>query len=278
MEFADVPLEDVRSYWDRRPCNIRHSPQPVGSVEYFNEVEARKYFVEPHIPGFAQFPLWAGKRVLEIGCGIGSDTINFARAGALVTAVDLSPASLAVARQRAEAFGVSDRITFYNANAEELSATVPLDEPYDLIYSFGVLHHTPHPERAFEQLRRYGRPGTIVKVMVYNRHSWKVLDILVSEGKGKLWRLDEIIARHSEAQTGCPVTYSYSKASLRDLLDHHGIEPGEVFADHIFCWSIPEYRRYEYKMVWYFRMLPKPVFRALERLLGWHLCISGTMR
>src|SRR5690348_1486316 len=77
--FENVSVEEVREYWNRRPCNIRHSPKPVGSKEYFDEVEARKYFVEPHIPGFAQFARWSGKRVLEIGCGIGTDTINFAR-------------------------------------------------------------------------------------------------------------------------------------------------------------------------------------------------------
>jgi len=68
-------------------------------------VEARKYFVEPHIPGFAQFDRWAGKKVLEIGCGIGTDTMGFARAGAQVTAVDLSDASLAVAKAAAEFIG-----------------------------------------------------------------------------------------------------------------------------------------------------------------------------
>ena len=57
-------IEDVRAYWDRRPCNIRHSRQPIGTEAYFNEVEDRKYFVEPHIPGFADFPRWRGKRVL----------------------------------------------------------------------------------------------------------------------------------------------------------------------------------------------------------------------
>ncbi len=109
---APASLDDVRRYWDERPCNIRHSPKPVGSREYFDEVEARKYFVEPHIPAFADFGRWRGKRVLEVGCGIGTDSINFARAGAELTAVDLSGESLGVAAQRAEVMGVADRIRF----------------------------------------------------------------------------------------------------------------------------------------------------------------------
>src|SRR5947207_1828450 len=73
--FTSVPLERVREYWDQRPCNVRHSLKPPGTREYFDEVEARRYFVEPHIPAFADFGRWVGKRVLEIGCGIGTDTI-----------------------------------------------------------------------------------------------------------------------------------------------------------------------------------------------------------
>ena len=144
--FQEAPIDSVRQYWNSRPCNIRHSPKPVGTKEYFDEVEARKYFVEPHIPGFADFARWRGRRVLEIGCGIGTDTVNFARGGANVTAVDLTEKSLEVAKQRAKIFGLEDRIRFFQANAEELSSYVPV-EPYDLVYSFGVVHHTPHPER-----------------------------------------------------------------------------------------------------------------------------------
>src|SRR5262252_101162 len=123
-DFSQVSVERVRSYWDQRPCNIRHSPKPVGTREYFDEVEARKYFVEYHIPAFADFERWRGKRVLEIGCGIGTDTINFARYGASVTAVDLTVKSLEVARRRAEVFGLQDRIRFIQANAEALSSFV----------------------------------------------------------------------------------------------------------------------------------------------------------
>ncbi len=269
--FDIVHIENVRSYWNARPCNIRHSPKEVGTKEYFDGVEHRKYFVEPHIPVFAEFPRWKGKKVLEIGCGIGTDTINFARAGASVTAVDLSEESLAVARKRADVFGLNN-IQFYQANAEELTSVVPL-ERYDLVYSFGVIHHTPHPRKAIEQIRQYMDAESRLKIMVYNRDSCKVFWILMTYGKGAFWKADELIARHSEAQTGCPVTYSYTKETIKDLL--RGFEITDIRADHIFPYSIPEYVRYEYKKIWYFRVLPERMFRWMEEKWGWHLCLTA---
>ena len=274
--FEETPINRVREYWNARPCNIRHSPKPVGSREYFDEVEARKYFVESHIPRFAEFDRWRGKKVLEIGCGIGTDTISFARAGAQVTAVDLTEKSLAVARQRAQVFGLEDRVRFYQADAEKLSESVPV-EKYDLIYSFGVIHHTPHPENVIAQIRRYAKPGSTVKVMVYYRWSWKVLWILFAYGKGQFWKLDRLIADYSEAQTGCPVTYSYSRKSGRRLLEGQGFRVTDVAVDHIFPYSIPEYVKYQYRVVWYFRWIPKVIFRALERAFGWHLCLTAKL-
>src|SRR5207244_6273972 len=123
-KFRDVPIGQVQQYWNSRPCNIRHSAQPIGTREYFDEVEARKYFVEPHIPRLAEFPRWNGKRVLEIGCGIGTDTINFARHGADVSAVDLSDRSLEVARRGAAIYGLEDRIRFYQGHSEEVSRCI----------------------------------------------------------------------------------------------------------------------------------------------------------
>jgi SAM-dependent methyltransferase len=260
-------IERVQKYWDDRPCNIRHSSRMVGTRAYFDEVEARKYFVEPHIPEFADFDGSRGKKVLEIGCGIGTDTINFARCGCKVTAVDLSSGSLSIARKRAEVYGLQSRITFVQANAEELSKSVAV-EPYDLIYSFGVIHHSPHPRTIIEELLKYTRPGTVVKLMLYYRFSWKILWMLLTEGYEP-----GFVAKHSEAETGCPVTYVYSKREARKLLS--GLNVTDMRVEHIFPYSIPEYRNYEYKKVWYFRFLPSRVFHWLERHFGWHLLITA---
>jgi ubiquinone/menaquinone biosynthesis C-methylase UbiE len=274
VNFAEVPIQEVREYWNKRPCNIRHSPQPVGSKEYFDEVEARKYFVEPHIPGFADFERWRGKNVLEIGCGIGTDTVNFARAGADVTVVELSDESMKVAEQRTEVMEVANRVTFYNGNAEELDAFLP-PQQFDLVYSFGVIHHSPRPERILEQVKRYLKPGGTMKLMVYNRRSWKVFWMVMKHGKGDLRRTRELIAQHSEAQFGSPVTYAYTKDEFCELLARDGFGVTDIFVEHIFPWRIADYVQYRYVKLWYFRCLPERMFRALERRFGWHLCATA---
>jgi 2-polyprenyl-3-methyl-5-hydroxy-6-metoxy-1,4-benzoquinol methylase len=270
--FENTPVQNVKDYWNSRPCNIRHSTKPIGTREYFDEVEARKHFVEPHIPGFAEFERWKGKKVLEIGCGIGTAMINFAREGAQVTAVDLSDQSLELAKKRVQVYDVADRVTFYQANAEQLAEVVP-PEPYDLVYSFGVIHHTPHPEQVIEQIRSYVKPGSTVKIMVYYRYSWKVLWIILNYGKGQFWRMNELVARYSEAQEGCPVTYIYSKQEARKLLK--GFDVVDMQVDHIFPYYIPDYKQYKYTKVWYFRWMPQSLFRWLEQHFGWHLCITA---
>ena|SRR5215469_2285976 len=274
MTFTDVKISQVRDYWNARPCNLRHSAAPVGTKEYFDQVEARKYFVEPHIPGFAEFERWQGKKVLELGCGIGTDTINFARHGALVTAVDLSEKSIELARKRSAVFGLEGQIQFYGGNAEELTQFVPV-EAYDLIYSFGVIHHTPYPGKVVEEMRKFARPGTTVKIMVYHRRSWKVAAILANEGKGQLWKLRELVAKNSEAQTGCPITYTYTRREGRKLLEGCGFRVCKARVEHIFPYHIPDYIQYRYIKEWYFAWMPDSLFRGLEKQFGWHLCLTA---
>jgi ubiquinone/menaquinone biosynthesis C-methylase UbiE len=273
---SEKSIADVRRYWDARPCNIRHSPKPVGSKEYFDEVEARKYLVEPHILAFAKFERWSGQRVLEVGCGIGTDSINFARAGAELTAVDLSGESLRIAQERAEVMGVADRIRFVQADAEKLTSAVAGEEPYDLVYSFGVVHHTPHPERALAEIRRLVAPGGTLKLMVYHRRSWKVFWIVTVQGRGRFWKTDELVAEHSEAQTGSPVTFSYTRQGGRELVEQAGFRVQDVSVDHVFPYRIGDYVQYRYVKEPWFRWMPERLFRAFERRFGWHLLVTAT--
>jgi 2-polyprenyl-3-methyl-5-hydroxy-6-metoxy-1,4-benzoquinol methylase len=270
--FADVPIERVREFWDRRPCNIRHSNKPVGTREYFDEVEQRKYFVEPHIPGFADFPRWAGRRVLEIGCGIGTDTVNFARAGAHVTVVELSDASAEIARTRLQVYGLSDRVTIHVGNAEALPDILPR-QTFDLVYSFGVIHHSPHPRRIVEHVRGYMTPQSELRVMVYSRASYKLFAIMREEGVWDMARIDELIARQSEAQTGCPVTYTYLFEEARELLE--GFTISDMRKAHIFTWDVEAYRRHEYVKAPEWAGVADRDLAALERELGWHLLITA---
>lgn len=260
-QSAQPTIQTVQSYWNARPCNIRHSTQPIGTKEYFDEVETRKYFVEPHIPGFAQFERWKGKKVLEVGCGLGTDTINFARAGALVTATDLSDESLKLAQQRAKVYGLEDRIVFYQANAEELASSVPVTD-YDLVYSFGVIHHTPHPARAVAQIRHYMKSTSELRMMLYAKNSWK--NIMIEAG------FDQ-----PEAQSGCPIAFTYTAGEIEALLE--GYKVLQITQDHIFPFVIEKYVQYEYKVVPWFSSMPKAMFSTLEKRLGWHMLVSARL-
>jgi len=249
--------DDVRDYWNRRPCNIRHSSKEQGSREYFDEVEQRKYLVEPHIPGFAQFDRWKGKRVLEVGCGLGTDATNFARAGADYTGLELSEKSLDLAKRRFEVFGLRGK--FFACNAEELANYV--QGPFDLVYSFGVIHHTPNQRAVVEQIRRVVSDGGEFRMMLYATNSWKTA--MIEAG------LDQ-----PEAQSGCPIATTYTEESVRELTK--GLfDITDVRQEHIFPYVVEKYVRYEYEMQPWFASMPREMFAALERRFGWHMLISA---
>lgn len=256
---AQATLDDVRDYWDRRPCNIRHSTKPVGSRDYFDEVEARKYLVEPHILDFADFGRWAGKRVLEVGCGLGTAAVGFARAGADYTGVDLSKPSLDLAVQRFEIYGEKGR--FLQCNAEELSKQFE-PESFDLVYSFGVIHHTPDQRRVVEEIRKVTKPDGEFRCMLYAKDSWK--DAMIEAG------LDQ-----PEAQFGCPIATTYTHDDVRKLVD--GLFAlTSIRQDHIFPYVIDKYVKYEYEVQPWFRAMDEAMFKALEARFGWHLLFSAT--
>lgn len=256
---ASVTIETVAEYWNRRPCNIRHSSAPIGTREYFDAVEERKYFVEPHIPDFADFGRWRDKAVLEIGCGIGTDAVNFARHGAKYTGVELSAVSLELAQKRFGVFGLNG--SWVRCNAEELSENLPR-QSFDLIYSFGVIHHTPNPVRVLSEARKLIASDGEFRLMLYARASWK--DAMIAAG------FDQ-----PEAQSGCPIARVFSHDEATQLLDSAGFRVTSIEQDHIFPYVIEKYVKYEYELQPWFAAMPRDMFRALERSFGWHLLIKA---
>lgn len=258
MPNSDATLEDIKNYWNSRPCNLRHSNAPVGSKQFFDEVEERKYFVEPHIPGFANFSAWSGKRVLEIGCGIGTDATNFVRAGAIYTGVELSSESLKLARKRFEVYGISGR--FLEGNAEKIDRLL-VGETFDLIYSFGVLHHTSNLENALIGIHNLMHRNSVFKMMVYAENSWK--SAMIAAG------LDQ-----PEAQYGCPIANTYNALGITEILENLDFVLTSISQDHIFPYIVEEYKKYNYVRESWFNAMPLEVFNALEKHLGWHLLIE----
>jgi len=253
-------IEEVKKFWNDRPCNIRHSSKEIGTLDYFNEVTKKKFFVENHILHFTKFPQWEDKKVLEIGCGLGTVGINFPFNGADYTGVELSEESLEIAKQRFSLY--NQRGQFYLGNAEELSSFVPV-ETYDLIYSFGVIHHSPHPEKIVSEIKKYMNENSVLKIMLYAKNSWK--NYMIEAG------LDQ-----PEAQYGCPIANTYTKEDVVELLD--GYEVLSIEQDHIFPYQIEPYKRGEYVKQPWFDVMPPEMFRSLEKNLGWHLLITAKLK
>lgn len=252
-------IEDVKTYWNNRPCNIRHSSKELGSKEYFEEVEAKKFFVEPHILSFTDFSSWKDKKVLEVGCGIGTVAVNFAKHGADYTGVELSEESLKLTQKRFEVYGFQG--SFYLGNAEQLSTFLPEGSKFDLVYSFGVIHHSPNPSKIVEQIANHMHQDSILKIMLYAKNSWKAF--MIEDG------FDQ-----PEAQFGCPIAFTYTKQEVQKLLGEH-YEIIEIYQDHIFPYEVEAYKRGKYVKQPWFDKMPELMFKSLEKHLGWHMLITA---
>jgi len=174
--------------------------------------------------------------------------------------VELSQASLELARKRFEVYGLSGN--FFLGNAEDLPTFLP-QQTYDLVYSFGVIHHSPRPEKIVEGIRRYMGPNSEFRLMLYARNSLK--NILIEAG-----------LEQPEAQSGCPVALTLSHDEIRNLLD--GYEILDLHQDHIFPYVVEKYVCYEYELQPWIAAMPRPMFKALERALGWHTLIRCRLK
>jgi SAM-dependent methyltransferase len=284
--------ERVRAFWQAHPCGTKFSDEAMGTPEFFERVEAHRYTKEWHIPDAADFAGAGGLRVLEIGCGLGTDGAQFAKAGACYTGIDLTEAAVDLARTRFEVSGLPGE--FLVADAENLDFA---DESFDLVYSHGVLHHTPDTARAVQEIHRVLKPGGRAVVMLYHRGSYnyrigirvlrragagllkseagvKVIHRLTGEPveslrehAGLLTRKidghvssDEFLSQNTDG-AGNPLARVYSRREARDLFkDFREVQLRAYFLNKRFIPLIVS-------------LLPRAVESALASRWGWHLWI-----
>ena len=258
MNTLEHDKQQVRHYWENIPCGTWTTQSEVGSAQYFDEMDRARYALEYYIPDFAEFERWRGTKVLEVGFGQGTDMVRFARAGALYTGIDLTGIGHEIARKRLEVCGVAAAL--HVGDAENLPFD---DDSFDLVYSFGVIHHTPDTPKAAKELIRVCKPGGQVRAMIYNRRSLFALQAYLAYGllRGRpLRRLTDIFASHIES----PGTKAYTRREAKELF--RGLSPLAV-RSVVTPYDLRVGRR---------RFLPRWTHRLVLPCFGINMLITGT--
>jgi len=162
MDLITPQKEDVREFWNADPCGTRY----LEGKEDFEAHARARYSLEPFIFDFAKFDRSRGLRILEVGIGMGADYLEWLKAGARATGVDLSAASVERTRQRCQQAGYEPDLRI--ADAEQLPFP---DDSFDVVYSYGVMHHSPNTEQCVREAWRVLKPGGIARIMIYHHPS-----------------------------------------------------------------------------------------------------------
>jgi SAM-dependent methyltransferase len=192
-------LADVREYWNRHIHDLEISKATPGSPAFFADLDQYHFEKLHHLLQLVRFEDYRGRRVLDVGCGAGTDLVRFARAGAHVSGVDLSAAAIALARQNVAQQALEADLR--EADGEHLPYE---DGTFDLVFAHGVVQYTPGDVALVEECRRVLKPGGEAIIQVYNRVSWL----------NALSKLMKVPLEHEDA----PVLRKYSAAELRAML------------------------------------------------------------
>jgi len=259
----------AREQWGGDPCGAVHGRETeFGTREFFDAVESHRYTeYAPWMREIMGFDRYAGARLLEVGCGMGTDLLQFARGGAMVTGVDLTPRSVEISRSRFALYDVP--ADFSLADAERLPFE---DASFDVFYSNGVLHHTPETEKAIGESHRVLKPGGTAKVMLYHRNSWGYwVDMMFRLGivRGEFFRglsSADILSKYVEFNEagGRPLVKVYSRSEARGMFSMFS----KVRID------VEQLTRPEIYFVGQY--IPASIFNAMSRSMGWNLIITAT--
>jgi SAM-dependent methyltransferase len=287
--------ERVRAFWQANPCGVKFADAAPGTRHFYELVEAHRYAKEWHIPVAADFRSARDLKVLEIGCGLGTDGAQFAEAGADYTGVDLTEAAVDLARKRFELFDLPGKLQ--TADAENLDFA---DESFDLVYSHGVLHHTPETAKAVKEVHRVLRPGGRAVVMLYHRGSYNYrVNISVLRRAGAHLLKWEPGVKLINKITGEPLDSLRRHAKLLKTEKESYLKPEEFLSQNTDGAGNPLARVYsrrearelfkdfsEVTLKTYFlnkrwlpvigKMLPRSLESRLASRWGWHLWIYAT--
>ena len=204
----------VRAFWERQPCGTGPEvtgPLEPGSRAWFDQVEERRYEMEPFIHAVAQFTRHREKRILEVGVGAGTDHLQWARAGAECWGVDLTEAAVETTRRRLALYGLTSSLSRLDAEALPFA-----DGFFDLVWSWGVIHHAEHPETIIREIHRVLKPGGEFRGMMYKRWSAAALKEWTKHAllAGRPFRsLSDVLWHHFESIG----TKAYTLAEIRGL-------------------------------------------------------------
>ena len=258
----------AREQWTNDPAGAAYGgSHEFGSREFFDEVERHRYQeYAPWMPEVMGFDDFAGSRLLEVGCGMGTDLLQFARGGANVTGVDLTPRSIETSRLHLQLYQQTGE--FAIADAEKLPFG---NESFDIVYSNGVLHHTPDTGRAVREIHRVLKIGGLARVMIYHRGSlayWSQIILRYGLMRGEFLRgrsAADIMSRRVEVNTGGgrPVVKVYSRREARELFS--------IFSDVKI--QIEQLTRSE--LYFLNPLVPDDLFRRLQTKFGWNIIVSA---
>lgn len=208
--------ENIFDYWNIQPphkAQAEHEPYTLG---WYQSISQHRYSVVPYMHDYVGFDQYRGKKVLEIGCGAGTDLCEFARNGADITGMDITDAAMNLSRRRLEVEGLKADTCKYDG------LKLPFEEAsFDLVYSWGVLHHTPYMEDLFVEANRVLKPGGTMMLMLYHRYSaifyysmvYRRRHLQAIEGSRS-----DLLARYSEFREHCPYTRALTVGETRDIL------------------------------------------------------------
>jgi SAM-dependent methyltransferase len=243
-------IEAIRTYWNEHIHDLKVARHPIGTREFFDDIEAYRFEKLQYLPRVVGYSSYARKHLLEVGCGIGIDLVRFAMHGAIVTGIDLAEESITQAQKNFQLHSVSGDLR--TMDGENLL----FDEgSFDVVFAHGVLQYTHNPHQMAREIHRVLKPGGEAILMVYNRYSW--LNLL-----SKLFRVK---LEYEDA----PAFKKYSIPEYRRILDcfsHVEVIP-ERFPVKSRLHTGLRAAAYNALFVGAFNLIPK----AIVRPFGWHL-------